>query len=212
MGKIWIPGGGDGADLDVITAASSDVRKGKVIVDKDGNPLTGIMAEIAAKTYTPGTSNQVIAANQFLAGAQTIKGDGNLNANNIVYGKSIFGVSGNVRKYASITKTLTSSTSKVNFTGGDCSIYAYHVSISNIGFTPLYASIVGEHADYTPIQGGGDGWGFAYAERSNRSSYGTQFLYWLNGGYYSLNSGLVRLPAGSINGGRNMTVKVFGYY
>ena len=54
MGKIWIPGGGDGADLDVITAASSDVRKGKVIVDKDGNPLTGIMAEIAAKTYTPG--------------------------------------------------------------------------------------------------------------------------------------------------------------
>ena len=90
MGKIWIPGGGDGADLDVITAASSDVRKGKVIVDKDGNPLTGIMAEIAAKTYTPGTSNQVIAANQFLAGAQTIKGDGNLNANNIVYGKPVF--------------------------------------------------------------------------------------------------------------------------
>lgn len=89
MGKIWIPGGGDGADLDVITAASSDVRKGKVIVDKDGNPLTGIMAEIAAKTYTPGTSNQVIAANQFLTGAQTIKGDGNLNANNIVYGKPV---------------------------------------------------------------------------------------------------------------------------
>lgn len=29
MGKIWIPGGGDGADLDVITAAESDVRKGK---------------------------------------------------------------------------------------------------------------------------------------------------------------------------------------
>ena len=90
MGKIWIPGGGDGADLDVITAASSDVRKGKVIVDKDGNPLTGIMAEIAAKTYTPGNSNQVIAANQFLTGAQTIKGDGNLNANNIVYGNPVF--------------------------------------------------------------------------------------------------------------------------
>lgn len=52
--------GGDGADLDVITAASSDARKGKVIVDKDGNPLTGIMAEIAAKTYTPGTSNRLL--------------------------------------------------------------------------------------------------------------------------------------------------------
>ena len=31
-----------GADLDVITAAASDVRKGKVIVDRDGNPLTGL--------------------------------------------------------------------------------------------------------------------------------------------------------------------------
>ena len=31
MGKIWIPGGGDGADLDVITAASSDVRKGRLL-------------------------------------------------------------------------------------------------------------------------------------------------------------------------------------
>ena len=119
MGKIWIPGGGDGADLDVITAAALDVRKGKVIVDKDGNPLTGIMAEIAAKTYTPGTSNQVIAANQFLAGAQTIKGDGNLNANNIVYGKSIFGVAGNVRKYAVKNSTVSSSgTASISISAG----------------------------------------------------------------------------------------------
>ena len=44
MGRLWIPGSGGGADLDVITAAASDVRKGKVIVDKDGNPLTGTMA------------------------------------------------------------------------------------------------------------------------------------------------------------------------
>jgi hypothetical protein len=83
MSDIWIPYGG-GTDLDPVTAGAADVRKGKVIVDKNGNPLTGTMAEIAAKTYTPGTANQVIAANQFLAGAQTIKGDGNLTANNIV--------------------------------------------------------------------------------------------------------------------------------
>lgn len=43
MGKIWMPGGGGGTDLDVITAAAGDVLKGKVIVDKDGNPLTGTL-------------------------------------------------------------------------------------------------------------------------------------------------------------------------
>ena len=30
MGIIWMPGGGSGADLDVITAAAGDVLKGKV--------------------------------------------------------------------------------------------------------------------------------------------------------------------------------------
>lgn len=45
MGKIWIPGGGGGGvDLDVVTAAADDVLSGKVIVDKDGEPLTGTLA------------------------------------------------------------------------------------------------------------------------------------------------------------------------
>ena len=39
---IWLPGGG-GADLDVVTAAAGDVVKGKVIVDAEGNPLTGTL-------------------------------------------------------------------------------------------------------------------------------------------------------------------------
>ena len=43
MGKIWMPGGGGGADLDVVTAGKPDVLTGKVIVDKDGDPLTGTM-------------------------------------------------------------------------------------------------------------------------------------------------------------------------
>lgn len=48
----------------------------------------------AAETITPGTENQTIAANQYLTGAQTIKGDGNLSAGNIKKGVSIFGVVG----------------------------------------------------------------------------------------------------------------------
>ena len=43
MGKIGMSGGGSSADLDVITAGAGDVLAGKVIVDQDGNPLTGTM-------------------------------------------------------------------------------------------------------------------------------------------------------------------------
>ena len=48
MGKIWMPGGGGGADLDVVTAGRPDVLTGKVIVDKDGEPLTGTMPDRGA--------------------------------------------------------------------------------------------------------------------------------------------------------------------
>lgn len=60
MSKIWMPGGGGGADLDVITASAGDVLANKVIVDKDGEPLTGTLAlsgtaadsqVLAGKTY-----------------------------------------------------------------------------------------------------------------------------------------------------------------
>lgn len=48
----------------------------------------------AAKTYTPGTSDQTIESGVYLTGAQTIEGDSNLVEENIRYGKSIFGVPG----------------------------------------------------------------------------------------------------------------------
>ena len=48
----------------------------------------------AAQTITPGTTNKTIPANTYLGGVQTIKGDANLIASNIVSGKSIFGVVG----------------------------------------------------------------------------------------------------------------------
>ena len=43
MSRIWLPGGAGGADLDVITAGAGDVLSGKVIVDKEGEPLTGTL-------------------------------------------------------------------------------------------------------------------------------------------------------------------------
>lgn len=68
----------------------------------------------SAATYTPGTSNQTIGANQYLSGAQTIKGDSNLVAGNIRSGVSIFGVTGTVVEASSPNlqaKTVTPGTS-----------------------------------------------------------------------------------------------------
>lgn len=70
----------------------------------------------AAATYTPSTSNQTIAASQYLNGAQTIKGDANLVAGNIKSGVSIFGVTGN---YAGSSSGSSSGSNNVE---------AYHVT------------------------------------------------------------------------------------
>lgn len=75
----------------------------------------------AAKTWTPGTSNQTLASGRYLTGTQTIKGDANLKAANIVKGVSIFGVTGtaetggggsNADLDALIANTVTSITSQ----------------------------------------------------------------------------------------------------
>lgn len=56
--------------------------------------LTASVTTKAAATITPGTADQTIAASTYLTGAQTIKGDANLLASNIVAGITIFGVAG----------------------------------------------------------------------------------------------------------------------
>lgn len=68
---------------------------------------SGVTKKTAA-TYTPKTTDQTITANQYLSGAQTIKGDSNLVAGNIRSGVSIFGVTGTV--VASTTPNLQTKT------------------------------------------------------------------------------------------------------
>lgn len=82
---------------DATLSGGGQLRNGVSAYDASGTKITGSMTEKAAATYTPGTSDQVIVADQYLAGAQTVKGDPNLVASNIVYGASIFGVNGSVQ-------------------------------------------------------------------------------------------------------------------
>lgn len=113
---------GDGTDVSDTTATAATVLSGydfynasgvktsgsiqTVTASASGNVVTvpaGYIASaqtltigtaIAAQTITPGTVDQTIAADSFLSGAITIKGDANLIAANIASGVTIFGVTG----------------------------------------------------------------------------------------------------------------------
>ena len=85
---------------------AADLRTGKQLIDGSGNIVTGTMPEQDAQTITPGTSDKTIASGRYLTGTQTIKGDSNLVASNIVSGKTIFGVAGS---YTGGAKYVTGS-------------------------------------------------------------------------------------------------------
>lgn len=93
--EILIPGGGDSADLSVVNAAAPDIRAGKKIVDRNGSPLTGTMAEQAGGIYTPGTADKtLVSANRYVTSNVVMKGDSKLVPGNIKKGVNIMGVMG----------------------------------------------------------------------------------------------------------------------
>lgn len=102
--------------LSKTVSVTPDVSPGYVSSGSAGNSNVSLTASVttkAAATYTPGTSDQEIAAGTYLSGKQTISGDANLISNNIKSGVSIFGVSGSLTSATvsqdSTTKVLTIS-------------------------------------------------------------------------------------------------------
>lgn len=95
--EVTIPlvAGGTARYLDTAdgTAQAGDLLQGETAY-AGGALVTGTIPTKAAQTYTPGTTQQTIAAGQYLGGAQVIAGDTNLRGANIISGTSIFGVAG----------------------------------------------------------------------------------------------------------------------
>ena len=89
-----------------------DIRSGKKGGTNTGI-ISGTMAEKAAATYNPSTSDQTITANQYLAGAQTIKAvtTSNIAAQYIASGVTVkVGCQADDDCIISVTGTLTSPT------------------------------------------------------------------------------------------------------
>lgn len=107
-----------GVTLPTLTSpgAAADLRQGKQLIDQSGAVVNGAIPDKAGQSYVPTTASQKIAAGQYLAGDQIIAGDANLLPENIVSGKSIFGVAG------------TLAANKINVTIVNNSAYSIYFS------------------------------------------------------------------------------------
>lgn len=110
--NIPLQGSGTARFYDNSTAnvTSPDIRNGKK-AGTDTGIITGTMTEKSATAYNPSTSDQTIVANQYLTGAQTIRGvtTSNLSAQYIASGVTVkVGCSADDDCVASVTGTLAS--------------------------------------------------------------------------------------------------------
>ena len=121
-------GGGGGSSMLQSKTVSITGASTNVVPDSGYDGMSSVTVNIAAEsqkaaeTFTPGTQAQTIAANKWLAGAQTISGDANLVAANIKKGISIFNVAGSYEAAldtnSAILKVVTSTGCSVSVTNG----------------------------------------------------------------------------------------------
>lgn len=170
-----------GADVSVVTATAPDVLSGKVIVDKDGNPLTGSMPNNGAGGGTISKkAGSITIPEGYYDGSGKVSisstEQSKIIAGNIKSGVSILGVSGSyagpyvvisgtVKPTSYTTVTISNSAIKSN---SSCKILGgclYHKTASNVNGLILYAATSSSSAN-----------GITYSKLSTTSSvYGKSY-------------------------------------
>lgn len=84
---------GSGVNTSDATATSNDILFGKTAYAV-GIKLEGTIQSLGSQTYTPKKENIIIPSGKYIDSALTIQGDENLLPENILMGKTIFGISG----------------------------------------------------------------------------------------------------------------------
>lgn len=115
--------------------AAVTVPAGNVLTGTTIAGTAGTMPNQGSPTWTPNTGNQALAAGYYSGG--TVNGDANLVAANILTGKSIFGVAGNVTARMYATGSTTSGASTTNFTKySNTLVPLYTITVSGLSFQP----------------------------------------------------------------------------
>ena len=188
------------------TAVAANIRNGKTAW-VNGAKVTGNMPEQVGSTITPGTANKtVVAANRYVTGNIIVAGDPDLIAGNILNGKNIFNVVGNVRKYG-IWKGRKTATSKADFdvvNGTTASFYYLSVTVD---FTPISICAACSSSDYPFPMTVYDGFNYAVSPGKNVKATGNAVI-----------GKTFKVPVEARKGGTNETtdkaydVVVCGYY
>ena len=142
----FFTGSGSGVDTSVVTAEAGDVLSGKVIVDANGNPLTGTMPDNGAISQSLGINGSFIIPQGFHNGlGEVSQSISTMGAQTITPGSSAQTVAcngkymtGNITVNAAnvskvVTGTVTSSSSTKTFTeydGGTENCYYWSLTLS----------------------------------------------------------------------------------
>ena len=149
----------------------------------NGNLVTGTIPSKAAQTYTPGTSNQTIAAQQYLSGIQTILGDPNLLPANILSTASIFGVQGAAiagKRFASGTINSNNLIRSVVAGDGTTGNAFYQLVVSGLNFKPSVVLFTRNTGQYLTLYSG-NGFNNGYTQHTGL------IIPVSAGGYYNTN-------------------------
>lgn len=129
MARFYPSGGAGGADTSVVTAGAGDILSGKVIVDAEGNPLTGTMPNngaVAPSALGAGGSYTIPAGYHNGSGIVTVQSLATLTASadataaQILSGKKAYVdgslITGSMVDRGAQTKTITPSASAQSYT------------------------------------------------------------------------------------------------